>query len=61
LPKAITVDTGITYDKNKWQIRLTGYNIFDERYWQAAAGDANGQLVTAKPGATWEFQIRKGF
>jgi hypothetical protein len=61
LPKAITIDTGITYDKNKWQLRLSGYNVFDERYWQAAAGDSNGFLVTAKPGATWELQVKKSF
>jgi hypothetical protein len=61
LPKAITVDTGVTYDKNKWQLRLSGYNIFNERYWQAAAGDSNGFLVTAKPGATWELQVKKNF
>ena len=61
LPRAITFDSGLTYDKNKWQLRLTGYNVFNERYWQAAASDANAVLVTAKPGATWEFQIRKNF
>jgi outer membrane receptor protein involved in Fe transport len=61
LPRAITADAGVTYDKDKWQLRFSGYNIFNERYWQAAASDANAVLVTAKPGATWEFMIRKSF
>jgi len=61
LPRAITADAGITYDKDKWQLRLSGYNIFNERYWQAAASDANAVLVTAKPGATWELMARKSF
>jgi len=42
-------------------LRLSGYNIFNERYWQAAASDANAVLVTAKPGATWELMARKSF
>jgi outer membrane receptor protein involved in Fe transport len=61
LPSAITVDAGVTWDKDKWHLRLSGYNILDERYWQARSADTNPVIVTAKPGRTWEFQLKHDF
>lgn len=61
LPSAVTVDAGITWDKDKWHMRFTGYNVFDRRYWQARSADTNPIIVTAKPGATWEFQLKHDF
>jgi outer membrane receptor protein involved in Fe transport len=61
LPSTITVDAGVTWDKDKWHLRLSGYNMLDERYWQARSSDTNPLIVTAKPGRTWEFQIKHDF
>jgi iron complex outermembrane receptor protein len=61
LPSAITVDFGVTYDVGKLHLKLTGYNVLDERYWQARSADTNPLIVTAKPGATWEAQMKYDF
>jgi len=61
LPSAITVDFGVTYDVGKLHLKLTGYNILDERYWQARSSDTNPIIVTAKPSATWEGQVKFDF
>ena len=61
LPKVITVDAGITYDTAKWHLKASGYNLTDERYWQARSADTNPIIVTAKPGATWELMLKYDF
>jgi len=61
LPSAITVDAGITFDTAKWHLKFSGYNITDERYWQARSSDTNPIIVTAKPGSTWEVMLKYDF
>jgi outer membrane receptor protein involved in Fe transport len=61
LPKAITVDAGITFDTAKWHLKASVYNLTDERYWQARSADTNPIIVTAKPGSTWELMLKYDF
>ena len=61
LPKTLTVDAGFTYDSAKWHVKLSVYNLTDERYWQARSADTNPIIVTAKPGTTWELMLKHDF
>jgi outer membrane receptor protein involved in Fe transport len=61
LPAANTMDAALTFDKSNWHVKLSGYNVFNERYYRASVFDTNGKLISVMPTARWEFMFKKDF
>ncbi len=58
LPQSFTMNTGFTYDRNRLHLKLSGFNVLDQRYFRASTGDTNVNLVSVMPGATVQFQAK---
>jgi outer membrane receptor protein involved in Fe transport len=55
------MDAALTFDKSNWHVKLSGYNVFNERYYRASVFDTNGKLISVMPTARWEFMFKKDF
>ncbi len=58
LPQSFTMNTGFTYDRNRIHLKLSGFNVLDQRYFRAGTGDTNVNLVSVMPGAAVQFQAK---
>jgi outer membrane receptor protein involved in Fe transport len=59
IPEATVFNTGFTYEKDLWDLRINGYNVSDEKYFRAGGG--NPGIMSSMPGARWEFTAKRMF
>jgi outer membrane receptor protein involved in Fe transport len=57
LPEVFLVNAAITYDIGQWNLKLNGYNITDEEYWNGS----RNLLVSQMPEVRWELTARINF
>ena len=58
LPQSFTMNTAFTYDRNRLHLKLSGFNVLDQRYFRAGTGDTNVNLVSVMPGTAIQFQAK---
>lgn len=61
LPEAFLVSAGVTYDLGKWNLRLSGYNLTNERWFRARNGYTSPDVMNPQPTRYWTFTARFGF
>jgi iron complex outermembrane receptor protein len=59
IPEATVFNTGFTYEKDLWDLRINGYNVGDENYFRAGGGNAG--IMSSMPGQRWEFTAKRMF
>ena len=61
LPSTVNVDAGISYDKFRYHLSLSGFNLLNRQYFRAGIGDTDAELVSAMPTRNFEFKAKIDF
>lgn len=62
LPAVETLNLGVYYDADIWNLKFDVRNVTDERYWRSRTGDSLGDmLVQAMPGRTFVATVKVKF
>lgn len=61
LPSAVVANGAVTYNKGKWQLKVNGYNLFDELYFRGRNSDTGTNLVSVMPGRRYEVTVKLDF
>lgn len=61
LPHSLVINTGVSWDKQRWHLRLNGYNINNKLYFRARNNDSTDNTATVMPGQTYQFTAKLDF
>jgi iron complex outermembrane recepter protein len=62
LPHSVVFDVGAFWDSERWDLRLTIFNVADRNYFRARTGDTLGDvLAQSMPGRRWQATFRYKF
>jgi iron complex outermembrane receptor protein len=61
LPEAMLVSAGVTYEAKNWNLRLSGFNLTNERWFRARNGYTSPDVVNPQPTRSWTLTARFNF
>lgn len=61
LPDVLLVNAGVTLDVGAWNLRLSGFNLTNERWFRARNGYTSPDVVNPQPTRYWNLSARYSF
>ncbi len=58
LPSATVINSGVSWDGQKWHLRLNVFNAGDAKYFRPRNRDFDPERVSAMPGRRWELTVK---